>query len=100
MNPGTGRDLMLLPLAGERKPITLLQTREADSDARFSPDGRWLAYHSRMSGALEVYVQAFSGDGTIGLTGPRLQISRNRRHDRPNALLDRPLSETVSTFEE
>ena len=28
-----------------------------------------------MSGTVEVYVQAFSGDGTIGLTGPRLQIS-------------------------
>ena len=76
MNRGTGWDLMLLPLAGERKPITLLQTRESDSDARFSPDGRWLAYHSRMSGTVEVYVQAFSGDGTIGLTGPRLQVSR------------------------
>ena len=25
--------------------------------------------------SLEVYVQAFSGDGTIGLTGRRLQIS-------------------------
>ena len=65
-NRETGWDLMLLPLAGERKPITLLQTRQSDSDARFSPDGRWLAYRSRMSGTLEVYVQAFSGDGTIG----------------------------------
>ena len=78
MNRGTGWDLMLLPLQGDREPITLLQTPESDSDARFSPDGRWLAYHSRLNGStIEVYVQAFSGDGTIGLTGSRIQISNN-----------------------
>ena len=76
MNPKTGWDLMLLPVHGDRKPIVLLQTPESDSDARFSPDGKWLAYHSLMNGrSIEVYVQAFSGDGTIGLTGRRLQIS-------------------------
>jgi eukaryotic-like serine/threonine-protein kinase len=68
--------LMLLPLQGDRKPIVLLQTPESDSDARFSPDGRWIAYHSRLNGrSVEVYVQGFSGDGKIGLTGTRLQIS-------------------------
>ena len=75
MNPKTGWDLMLLPLKGDRKPITLLATPQSDSDARFSPDGRWLAFHSRMSGQPEVYVQAFSGDGQIGLTGSRMQVS-------------------------
>ena len=76
LNPGTGWDLMLLPLQGDRKPIVLLQTPESDSDARFSPDGRWIAYHSRLNGrSVEVYVQGFSGDGKIGLTGTRLQIS-------------------------
>jgi serine/threonine protein kinase len=101
-NRETGWDLMLLPLAGERKPITLLQTRESDSDARFSPDGRWLAYHSRMSGTMEVYVQAFSGDGTIGLTGPRLQISRGGgtaplwRHDGKELYYSSPAALPVS----
>jgi Tol biopolymer transport system component len=76
MNPKTGWDLMLLPVKGDRKPVLLLQTPESDSDARFSPDGKWLAYHSLLNGrSLEVYLQAFSGDGTIGLTGRRLQIS-------------------------
>jgi Tol biopolymer transport system component len=76
MNRGTNWDLMLLPLYGDRKPLTLLQTPESDSDARFSPDGKWLAYHSRLNGSsIEVFVQAFSGDGTIGLTGSRLQVS-------------------------
>ena len=76
MHAGTGWDLMLLPLQGDRKPIVLLQTPESDSDARFSPDGRWLAYHSRLNGStVEVFVQAFSGDGTVGLTGSRVQVS-------------------------
>ena len=76
LNPGTGWDLMLLPLQGDRKPIVLLQTPESDSDARFSPDGRWIAYHSRLNGrSLEVYIQGFSGDGKVGLIGTRLQIS-------------------------
>jgi Tol biopolymer transport system component len=67
---------MLLPLQGDRKPIVLLQTPESDSDARFSPDGRWLAYHSRLNGStVEVFVQAFSGDGPVGLTGSRVQVS-------------------------
>jgi hypothetical protein len=76
MNKGTGWDLMLLPLHGDRTPIPLLQSPHSDSDARFSPDGRWLAYHSFLNGqSMEVFVQAFSGDGEIGLTGSRLQVS-------------------------
>jgi Tol biopolymer transport system component len=77
-NPGTGWDLMAQSLEGGREPVVLLQTPESDSDARFSPDGRLLAYHSRLNGrTLEVYVQALSGDGKIGLTGERLQVSNS-----------------------
>jgi len=32
-------------------------------DAEFSPDGRWMAYVSKESGADEVYVQPFPGPG-------------------------------------
>ena len=64
IDPKTGWDLMLLPVHGERKPVVLLQTPDSDSDARFSPDGKWLAYHSLMNGrSVEVSVQAFRGDG-------------------------------------
>jgi dipeptidyl aminopeptidase/acylaminoacyl peptidase len=34
-----------------------------------SPDGKWVAYHSRESGQLQVYVEAFPGPG------PRIQVS-------------------------
>ncbi len=45
--------------------------------ARFSPDGRWIAYSSDESGASEIYVKAFPGPGggrrvsTSGGTEPR-----------------------------
>src|SRR5262249_29459823 len=36
---------------------------ENSSGSRFSPDGRWLAYHSDESGRFEVYVRSFPGPG-------------------------------------
>ena len=40
-----------------------------ETGARFSPDGRWIAYQSNQSGAWEIYVQAYPG------TGRRQQVS-------------------------
>lgn len=73
---GTGFDLGFLrldgidPYAGERPEAEfLLQTRYAEGWARFSPDGRWIAYMSDESGRYEVYVRPFPGPG------PSVQIS-------------------------
>ncbi len=57
----TGDDLWLLPMVGERKPTAYLRTRFNEGGARFSPDGRWVAYVSDESGRPEVYVQSFQG---------------------------------------
>jgi len=69
----TGRDLMALPLAGDRKPITVVKTGFLESTGAISPDGHWVAYASNDSGTYQLYVQAFPGDGN----GPkgRWQIS-------------------------
>ncbi len=56
-------DLWVLPLFGDRKPIPFQQTRFAESGARFSPDGRWIAYVSNESNRSEVYVAPFPGPG-------------------------------------
>ena len=49
------------------KPEQFLKSGFADFAPAFSPDGRWLAYHSNESGKNEVYVRAFpppsSGQG-------------------------------------
>jgi dipeptidyl aminopeptidase/acylaminoacyl peptidase len=58
-NPKTDFDLMMMPVAGERRPSPVVQTKFAELAARFSPDGRWIAYVSNESGRFQVYVQGF-----------------------------------------
>ncbi len=51
--------LWILPLFGDRKPFLFLNEPLVGWDAQFSPDGRWVAYMSRISGRQEVYVTSF-----------------------------------------
>ena len=46
-------DLWLLPLEGDRRPKPWLETPFNETNARFSPDSRWLAYISDESGGNE-----------------------------------------------
>jgi Tol biopolymer transport system component len=55
----TGADLWVLPMAGERKPLVVVQAAMDQPGGEFSPDSRWLAYESNESGRFEVYVQPF-----------------------------------------
>src|SRR5262249_31236128 len=59
----TGRDLWVLPLFGDRKPIPFLVTNYEERDGQFSPDGHWIAYASNESGRFEIYIQPFPGPG-------------------------------------
>jgi Tol biopolymer transport system component len=56
-------DLWLLPMTGELTPVPYLQTPFSETHARFSPDGRWVAYVSDESGRPEIYVQSFPATG-------------------------------------
>jgi len=49
----------VLPLSGNGKPSPVRQSPFNDLRARFSPDGRWLAYSSDESGRPEIYVRSF-----------------------------------------
>jgi serine/threonine protein kinase/Tol biopolymer transport system component len=62
-SPQTKLDLWVLPIAGDRKPISFLQTSFNEDGARFSPDGHFIAYYSDDSGLYEVYVQPFPASG-------------------------------------
>src|SRR5271154_1098687 len=58
---GLGRfGLMALPMFGDRKPIVIMEpaSRE-DFRAKFSPDGRWIAYATDEAGRSEVFVTSF-----------------------------------------
>ena len=56
INPGTGADLMAVPVNGDRKPFAVVQTNATEDQGQFSPDGHWLAYTSNESGQGEIYV--------------------------------------------
>ena len=59
----TKNDIWVLPMFGDREPYPLLQTDFQESGARFSPDGRWVAYVSDETGTNEVYVRDFQRSG-------------------------------------
>lgn len=62
--PGSSGDLFVMPLEGERKPRPFVKTPFAEgAEARFSPNGRWIAYVSSESGRPQVYVKPFPGPG-------------------------------------
>jgi serine/threonine-protein kinase len=55
-------------------PVRFLINQYQESDARFSPDGRWIAYQSNESGRMEVYVRPFSPSASVE---GKVQISNN-----------------------
>jgi hypothetical protein len=68
---GEARDLWVLPLDGDRKPVPLAQTPFKETTGRFSSDGRWIAYQSNETGRAEVYVQSFPD--------PKVKVQVSRR---------------------
>jgi dipeptidyl aminopeptidase/acylaminoacyl peptidase len=63
-------DIFAVPMTGDKRPILPLVTGPAqESQPRFSPDGRWIAYQSNESGRIEIYVRPFPASGA------RVQVS-------------------------
>jgi serine/threonine protein kinase len=59
---GHSPDLFVLPLKGDRKPYPYLQSEAMEANGVLSPDGRWIAYESNVSGQSEIYVGSFPLD--------------------------------------
>jgi Tol biopolymer transport system component len=66
----TNQDILILPVEGSEasgwkpgKPQVFLESPFNESEAAFSPDGKWLAYQSDESGSYEIYVRPFPGPG-------------------------------------
>ena len=66
---GQPTHVRLLAVAGpvDRQPVPLVDPQFTSITARFSPDGRWIAYTSNESGKSEVAVRSF--DPTTGTAG-------------------------------
>jgi dipeptidyl aminopeptidase/acylaminoacyl peptidase len=54
-------DVMVVSAVDPRKQFAFLATPFQEGDARFSPDGKWIAYASDETGRWEVYVRPFAG---------------------------------------
>ncbi|HEY3026455.1 MAG TPA: protein kinase [Pyrinomonadaceae bacterium] len=71
-DPKTNLDLWVLPQFGDQKPIPFLQTAFIETQGRFSPDGKWVAYASNESGTFQIYVRPFppsSGQWMVSTNG-------------------------------
>lgn len=58
IDPETRGDIWILPLRPLGRPRVLVRTPAADLSPMFSPDGRWIAYSSTVSGTPEIYLTA------------------------------------------
>jgi Tol biopolymer transport system component len=73
----TGWDIWVLPVGGDRKPYPFLNSAADEGMARFSPNGKWIAYASTETGRPEIFVRNFPDKGakwqisTAGGSGPR-----------------------------
>jgi Tol biopolymer transport system component len=67
-------DIWAVGANGAPEPYALLQSPAIETQARLSPDGRWLAYVMNVSSRLEVYVQPFPGSGP----GQRVSVDGGR----------------------
>jgi Tol biopolymer transport system component len=75
-NPKTAVDIWIASPGRETAPVPLLSTAFNEGFARFSPDGRWIAYASNESGRSEVYLRPFSVDGSgKPSVGPKWLVS-------------------------
>ena len=65
LNADTNRDVGVLPLFGDRKPIPFLQSTANEVHGQISPDGRWIAYSSDEAdgSTTELYIQRFPEGG-------------------------------------
>ena len=63
LDPKTGYDLWAVPMPGPGVPFPYVVAPGRQRNARFSPDGRWVAYVSDETGRPEIYVQPFPPTG-------------------------------------
>ncbi len=67
LDPKGAGDIWILPMDGtadEKKPVPFLTSSKNETHPQISPDGKWIAYTSELTGRKEVYVQPFpSGTG-------------------------------------
>jgi Tol biopolymer transport system component len=62
LSPKGGTDIWIVPLDGPAPASPFMDAEYTEGYAKFSPDGRWIAYVSTESARPEVYVRSYPGD--------------------------------------
>ena len=57
ISAGEPSDLWLVPVTGDRKPVSLVRSPSDQGHANFSPNSRFIAYSTNEDGRYEVYVE-------------------------------------------
>jgi eukaryotic-like serine/threonine-protein kinase len=68
---GGGFGIWILPLFGDKKPFSFIQSQYNLLTPTFSPDGKWIAYSSQESGRREIFISSFPGGSS------KFQVSAN-----------------------
>ncbi len=107
LNPDTSLDFFTLRFGADAEPESLLATAAYEGVPSISPNGRWMAYHSRESGEQQIYVRPFpdassggqrlisDGVGSDALWGPE---GRELFYLTPEAAMVVPV-DTGDTFQ-
>jgi Tol biopolymer transport system component len=64
-------DLWTMPLSGGGKPAPFVRSAASKTDARFSPDGRFVSYIAEEPGGSAIYVTPYPGPGEKVRVTPR-----------------------------
>lgn len=60
---GTGADVVYRSMSGDTATVVISATKADENEARVSPDGRWVAFRTDVSGTNQVVVQPLRGLG-------------------------------------
>jgi len=105
-NPQTQWDIKVMSLQPPKPPVTFVATPGPDGAARFSTDGRFIAYMSAGDGAPEIYVKRLPDTGeqwqisTGGGLWPRWSPNgRELYYEQPGGMLMSVAVETKTSFD-
>ena len=104
-SPDTRMDIGVVPIEGDHTPTLVIRGPADEGHPSVSPDGRWIAYQSNLSGSWQVYVQPFPDlssrwqVSTEGGVSPMWHPNGRQlfyRNDR--AVMSVPVTPTGNTF--
>ena len=108
LNPNTGMDIMMLEQPGTGEPQALFDSNFEECCPTFSPDGKWLAYISDLTGRPEVHITSFPELGEshqISSNGAREPVWSHRDNiiyfweDRQMMMVDLGNAEDLNNLE-